>query len=224
MIVGNPILADFLYNEILIKDVYGLRPYPPDYFDAIADVGANVGTFSVYARMHHPKARIVAFEPWSETYDILRLNVSGLKIDTRQVALGNGSALHCWPGKHHGCNTFMETPYHNLPPVQSMRLTQLLLSENIGPSLTYMVKIDCEGGERFLLDGEADDVILGAAHVAIEFHYSDNNYGYFSKMPNRAQYQDWLKKFDGQFERNVTDANLDVGNETIVMQRRDSGT
>jgi len=42
----------------------------------IFDVGAHIGAVSVYYALAYPRAKIYAFEPFGENYNLLKLNAS----------------------------------------------------------------------------------------------------------------------------------------------------
>jgi len=71
-------------------DIPGLQfPHPP----AILDLGAHVGSFSVWAKTRWPDARIVAFEPHPGSASYCRKNVEHLGVEVREVAVtGAGKA------------------------------------------------------------------------------------------------------------------------------------
>lgn len=65
--------------------------------DVIFDVGANIGVYSLYAALRHPRSRIVAFEPEFANLHLLRDNVveNGLRerISMYALALGDRDGL-----------------------------------------------------------------------------------------------------------------------------------
>ena len=65
--------------------------------DVLFDVGANIGVYSLYAALRHPKVRVVAFEPEYANLHLLRDNIvlNGLadRIETYSIALGDRSGL-----------------------------------------------------------------------------------------------------------------------------------
>src|SRR5262245_20899324 len=60
----------------------------------ILDVGANTGQSAIRFRAAFPRARIISFEPVSETFKELQRRTAGLDIDCHRLALGraNGRA------------------------------------------------------------------------------------------------------------------------------------
>jgi FkbM family methyltransferase len=65
--------ARFIYKEIFEDGCYDVSNLPETPF--IIDAGANIGMFSLYMKQKYPSAKILAFEPAPETYNILRRNI-----------------------------------------------------------------------------------------------------------------------------------------------------
>lgn len=65
--------AQFIYKEIFEDNCYNITSLPEAPF--IIDAGANIGLFSLYMKQKYPSAKILAFEPAPETYDILSRNL-----------------------------------------------------------------------------------------------------------------------------------------------------
>lgn len=65
--------AQFIYKEIFEDECYNFPNLPEAPF--IVDAGANIGLFSLYMKQKYPSAKILAFEPAPETYDILSRNL-----------------------------------------------------------------------------------------------------------------------------------------------------
>jgi nonribosomal peptide synthetase DhbF len=67
--------AALIYNEIIIKQEYFLYGLSVEGARCIFDVGANIGLFTVAAKQKAPHARLYAFEPIQDTFQILEKNV-----------------------------------------------------------------------------------------------------------------------------------------------------
>lgn len=77
--------------EVFGEERYGcIKEGAPE---VIVDLGAHIGSFSLYAHNLFPKARIYAYEPASEVYDTLIANVGSFATVSKQaVADAAGSA------------------------------------------------------------------------------------------------------------------------------------
>ncbi|MDC0339177.1 FkbM family methyltransferase [Flavobacteriales bacterium] len=76
--------------------------------NAIADIGANVGIFSVLAKVNNPNALVIAFEPQPNIFKILKKNntINEFDIHCENNAISNISGSV--PFFNHGPNTFSE--------------------------------------------------------------------------------------------------------------------
>ena len=161
--------AELIFNEVLVDDCYGIRGLTG--ITHVLDIGANIGFFSMMARFLWPTAKILAVEPVPETNLLLRENTALLHIDTLEAALGMEPVQHLVrDGQSDGSNS--TTSHGTGPPVKGRTLSELLHGLTAGSSeARYVVKLDCEGGERVLRDNDKDGLVLRyAAHWAMEYH------------------------------------------------------
>ncbi|KAM7216734.1 Methyltransferase sdnD [Rhypophila decipiens] len=70
----SKIEAQFIHKEIFVDHCYDIADMPSDAF--IVDAGANIGLFSLYMKQKHPKAKILAFEPAPECFNVLTRNLA----------------------------------------------------------------------------------------------------------------------------------------------------
>ena len=165
-----------VYREIVRKDCYLVRKYFNDSIDYIFDIGANVGIFTLLSNFIHPTANIVAYEPCKYTFDYLIDNAGYIdNVEFRTEALGDGSMLYLYDTGYSGCNLFYkenETDNEvDNTPTKSVLLSDIIRSK-IKLNSNYFIKMDCEGGERFLLnDRESINVITESIQTAIEVHF-----------------------------------------------------
>jgi FkbM family methyltransferase len=82
--------ARFVHREIFLECCYDIGSLPGR--PLVADVGANIGLFSVFVKRRYPEAEICAFEPVPHTAAVLRQNIrlhqlAGVTV--HEVALGS---------------------------------------------------------------------------------------------------------------------------------------
>lgn len=135
--------------------------------DLFFDVGGNIGVYSLYAALRHPRASVVVFEPEYSNLHLLRDNIManglGARIRVYPIALSDrtgvsrlhvqdltpGAALHT---ESDGPLTLTET---GQPVVMSvgtwaMRLDEFCAQTSAWPNA---MKIDVDGGEGRVLAG-----------------------------------------------------------------------
>jgi FkbM family methyltransferase len=132
----------------------------------VADVGADIGTYSVTIGNALAGVRIHAFEPSSSSVTVLRRNlqVNGLseRVEVHPVALGDGSTTRASlafdvlePGSS-GLNASAGTSRQGRTQLQQVVVSTLdaeLAAETEVDLL--VVKMDVEGYERMVLEGAA---------------------------------------------------------------------
>lgn len=114
----------------------------------VLDVGANCGSFAVWAKLSWPKAEIDAYEPNPEMVDYLRENIRGLDgITVHESAVGDPDLDRLYLGKY---NPGEASQYHN----GTEQTDEFIEIEVTDPEslLSYdIVKLDCEGAESYIL-------------------------------------------------------------------------
>ena len=170
-------------GKIIRYDCYDLRKFGPTDIDNFVDIGANKGTTSLMAKILIPKARIVAFEPCKQIYEEYLLNkVKMWGIECYNIALGDGTPMCFDQRSHSGVNRFyLENkeekkwwPDNYKYTTESKTIEGLFEDYKINRNETYILKIDCEGGERFLVRDqkkEAIEIIRGSVQTMLEIHF-----------------------------------------------------
>ncbi len=192
------------YKEVVIKDCYMLKRWSFDFFDYIFDIGANVGIFSSYAAMTHTNAKIFAYEPCKETFKNLVEDLWFLpNIECTNEAMGDGSDLFFYDTGWSGCNLFYKEGEKEKQldayTVKSKTLSDIFYDKSISLDDKYFIKIDCEGGERFLLeDKKSIEVIKNSSGSGIEIHFPPVSAGRvmakrrFKDFPSWEFYNEWM--------------------------------
>jgi FkbM family methyltransferase len=193
-------------------DCYDLRKFRPGDIDVFLDIGAQIGSTTVMAKLLNPTARIIAIEPCKESFDTLRKQVWGA--ECYNVALGPGTPMCFIKGKNSGLNRFVDENEKQWWPngdnieggnilVESKTLEQLFVDYQIPWKQNYIIKLDCEGGERYLLQEE--DAVYCVRHstqTVLELHFGFG--GTFE------QWRDWLALFKDTHELLVGDWEFGV--------------
>ena len=165
-------------GKVYKYDGYDLRKFYIMDAELFVDIGAHTGSVSMMARFLFPFAWIVAFEPCRENFKWLR-ELERWNVWCVNVALGPGTPMAISPSgkKHSGEHKFMaqgeEWWRDDTYTVDSMTLPAMfgMIRDARRLGKTYMVKVDCEGGERFLLDDEESfGIMAGSVHFMMEIH------------------------------------------------------
>ena len=178
------------------NDPYDIRKFKCGDIATFVDIGGNQGlaTMTAFGAWYDDQCRYLLIEPFPPTMEKAMSLLGGwafrMGVEPYNMALGNDETLYFVGGRFHGEYKFltskefqeMEKTYgreafrtdeDNLEtPVQSYRLPALMRKLNVDQTKEYFLKIDCEGGERFIFeDPEAVDIIAKSAQTAMEVHY-----------------------------------------------------
>lgn len=139
---------DRIYDEIVSS---GRQPL-------IIDGGANIGTSVLWFIARYPEAHVIAIEPASDNVELLRKNCAGLDVDIRQAGMAaiDGYAFLSDPGLGEwGYRTGTEETQTQVP---MLSVKALLLSKPASAYIPFLLKIDIEGAEEMLFEGDCSDI------------------------------------------------------------------
>lgn len=165
-------LGKQLYAEIIQNDLYRLKDfYKTNKYEIVnvIDIGANVGYFSLLASVLFPFANKVLVEPNPENVEVLKINFQDFdKIKIIPKALGDGQLVNMkydmrWSGSD-------SVVYDEKGTIQTIGFNSLeeYTKEN------YILKVDCEGGEKYLKYANKE-LFANCLYFVSEFHVSENN-------------------------------------------------
>lgn len=143
----------------------------------IIDVGANIGTFSVYAASLSKKNKIFAFEPSRKTYEQLRFNISLNDMHDQIVPIKNAvykknSKIKLYKTANSGMtsiNNFRKTKEFEI--TETVKLEDIFIRNNI--RRCHFLKLDCEGAEYDILLNTPKNVFMKIEQIALEYHDFD---------------------------------------------------
>lgn len=144
--------------------------------DVIYDIGADVGSITMFAHQTFPDAKIVAVEPNPWSYPRLEKNASvSPNIISINAAVGTGPMWQTsgdWGPLHHQVLS-EDAPSRGpgMVPATVPSITLAELHREHGGEM-YVVKLDCEGAEvGIVTHPESMRVIHESAYFAAELHY-----------------------------------------------------
>jgi FkbM family methyltransferase len=138
-----------------------------DGVDVFFDIGANIGQYSLYAALRHPRLRVVAFEPEYANLHLLRDNIVandlGARIEPYALALGErsglsllhlhdltpGAAMHSEAAEARGRTDSGHRVLWS-EGICVMRLDDFCAQRGMRP---HAIKIDVDGAEGRVLEG-----------------------------------------------------------------------
>jgi len=161
-------------HRLWLYDSYALRKYGPKTIDYFLDIGGCAGAIALLFKSIDPYAKISSIEPCKEDYE--KLNRLGREwgFTAYNFALGDGKPL-CFGRFRQGIHKFYNEDEKQWWPeepeyfAESKTITEIF--EFLHIEGRYIIKVDCEGGERFILNDEKSiPLIRGAIQFNIELH------------------------------------------------------
>jgi len=149
------------------------------------DVGANVGNYALGLRNRFPDANIYTFEPVRSTYDLLNNNVSGCRIDTYNLGLGDKKGRATIFNKANNNNTELATLYSDVFKAGGKSEGEITSSQCEIDTIDnfcdttqvkniHFLKIDVEGHELSVLKG-ASEMLKRKRIDIIQFEFNSHN-------------------------------------------------
>lgn len=165
-----------LFGEVVTEDSYGIKKIY-DRLGLVVDLGANVGTFTRFAREVFPHALIVSIEPDPENFIHLKKFTDHNGVVFINKALGKG---RFWkhidaPNGAHESYLPVGMGYKD-SEYESASVEGIMLDEIINTFPPYgiksLIKIDVEGAENCIWDHKPSMAALSHFdHIMIELHY-----------------------------------------------------
>ena len=159
--------------EIFLREEYGRVAGGA----VILDIGANIGTFSIYAAMSAPDVTLYAYEPTAEFYRLMRDNIRLNRLEGAvkcfNLAVGADSRVR---------DLVLESSTFSFPTllgpdderggrtvqVQCTSLADILESNAL--ERVDLLKMDCEGAEYEVLYSTPDRYLERIREIRMEYH------------------------------------------------------
>lgn len=147
-------------------------------FQTIVDVGANVGSFAIYAALSSPDAHIYCFEPEQSNYGRLQRNIDVNSLEQRvavfQCAVASTSGPRDLAIGESLLNTFhMASPGTEVQTVDCLTLRDILSNHRL--DRIDLLKMNCEGAEYEILESCTSCEFDRIANIRLEYHNLDRN-------------------------------------------------
>lgn len=169
----------------------------------VVDIGANVGSFSLFVLSRYPHARIFAYEPMPNNFALLEKYKNELNLDTLHI---HNNAVSDSEGEislyYNADNAFTTEASINAGTVSGKdecRVKTVTLESIIN---TYDVdridflKVDCEGSEYPILYSLDDKIYENISVIAVETHKAPG------EKENQGSLARYLKSMDFRIRTN----------------------
>jgi FkbM family methyltransferase len=154
----------------------------PEKPRTVLDLGANIGTFSIYAAKLKHAEKIIALEPVASTFSRLRRNIesNGLAEVVTCVPQGIGGTIgrrtvYCGVSSPHSSMFYRGDPRFESGRTEEVSITTLEeVFERFHLTNVDVCKADCEGGEVEALLSASDSVLNRIRCITMEYHFPGN--------------------------------------------------
>lgn len=159
------VFNDFI--SIFLDDDYGLECFKGKKFEKVIDIGANVGFFSLAARIAFPLSEIHAYEPNSDLSIFLNSYSNTLNFECFGEAVGGASGIV--ELELLGDSNQTRIKCSDLGNIKMISLEEAL---NRSGGYVDLLKMDCEGSEWDIF--EEKDSLRKVRNIALEYHLWKN--------------------------------------------------
>ena len=179
--------------ECIVRDDYKIKSLG-NKEGTIIDIGAHLGSFSLFASKKCPKYKVYSFEPSPSTYAVLKKNIGingfkNIKAFNKAVT-SDGRPVRIYINP---INSALNTIYDNkghFADISSVSL-QEIFTENSIRSCDF-IKMDCEGAEYDILLNTPQSILKKIKKMVIEYHNPDY-FGIQNAKYNLENVVNWMK-------------------------------
>lgn len=138
----------------------------------IIDIGAGLGDFTTYAAWKSPNGRVLAFEPFPESFTLLEQNlqlndVRNVEAQPYAVADAPGKLL-LNIGSEHAVQHTTTAQGANTLEVSAITLDSIFIDQAV--TCCDLLKMDVEGAEYGILLNASADTVCKIKRIALEYH------------------------------------------------------
>jgi FkbM family methyltransferase len=124
----------------------------------IVDCGANIGASVLWFTARYPRAHVLAVEPAPDNFALLQRNCAGLDVDLRMAGIGAADGSSHLTDTGWGTMAYRTTANEQGPTVAMLTVATLLASKPSSHYVPFILKIDIEGGEKPLFEGDCTSI------------------------------------------------------------------
>jgi FkbM family methyltransferase len=185
--IQNPLhsLTYFTYMTFFYQKIYEDFNFGKD--SVVVDVGANIGTFTMYA-LHRGASKVYALEPVQSAFDDLNNTLKSDKVVPLQIAISDSNGeldMYTIPwndtmasfDKNHIVQHSQDEQDIISFKVKTQKFVDFMYEQNL--EKIDLLKVDIEGAEYMMFDAIDDNTLMKVDRLLLEFH--DNYNGEFRK-------------------------------------------
>lgn len=172
-----------LFRETWVEGRYSIPNLSIGKGGVIMDVGAHVGTFTIWAATKNPSARVIAAEPSPETLKYLRSNIEVNRLSNVTVVEaacgGSEGAVDLFSRGPLACNTVYRSDNYGSSFAAAGRVAMVTLDRLFSDFAVQhcdLLKLDCEGAEYEILYSAARNTLDRIEAIAMEYHTGMNEH------------------------------------------------
>jgi FkbM family methyltransferase len=161
-------------KETCLDDHYRLAGRRVPNGGVVIDIGAGLGDFAVMAARRHPRARVLAFEPFPASADLCRRNVrlnAAANVQVIESAVGQGSGaigLDISSPESVQYSTVSGAAGQSALLVKTLGLAEVFAQHAV--ERCAMLKLDCEGAEFEILLTLDQAILDRIDSISMEYH------------------------------------------------------
>jgi FkbM family methyltransferase len=155
----------FMYKEVFEKEIYKFASQTDT--PVIIDCGANIGLPVIYWKRLFPSAKITAFEPDQEVFEVLQKNMTAHKLDDVQLlkqGLWKEETTLTFYSEGADGGRIANNEEGTKESIQTKRLSTYLTDIHVD-----FLKIDIEGAECEVLN-ECKQQLKNVKNIFVEYH------------------------------------------------------
>lgn len=191
-------------DEDIIAEIWRSKVYTPQGFKIqkgfnVIDIGANIGSFTVYAAKAAKKGSVYSYEPYPENLKLLKENVRMNELKNVKIfgfgVMGKRKKSRLYMDRTNDGGHSVCSKSKDFITMRCVTLKGIFDANNI--SFCDFLKLDCEGAEYDILFNTPGKYLSRIGRIALECHkhpaYKKNNVNSLKKFLRGAGFQIKIK-------------------------------